>query len=124
MRRARSSHGGVPQLELEGRTRAELEDVLQRIERHLRSEQTVRRRAEESEREAAEELAHERELRVRLEEEVRLLCPHGCVRVRAPALGALTALLRVGPAAAPPLRGNQGDRCAARISRGRACHRG
>jgi hypothetical protein len=59
------------QLELEGRTRAELEDVLQRIERHFRSEQAVRRRAEESEREAAGELARERELRVRLEEEVR-----------------------------------------------------
>ena len=58
------------QLELEGRTRAELEDVLQRIERHYRSEQAVRRRAEESEREAAGELARERELRVRLEEEV------------------------------------------------------
>ena len=60
------------QLELEGRTRAELEDVLQRIERHFRSEQAVRRRAEESEREASGELARERELRVRLEEEARV----------------------------------------------------
>jgi hypothetical protein len=79
VRRATEPHGvrlpdpraRAAQLELEGRTRAELEDVLQRIERHFRSEQAVRRRAEESEREAAGELARERELRVRLEEEVR-----------------------------------------------------
>lgn len=59
------------QLELEGRTRAELEDVLQRIERHFRGEQAVRRRAEDAEREATQEMEHEREMRVRLEEEAR-----------------------------------------------------
>jgi hypothetical protein len=64
-------HDTHPQLELEGRTRAELEDVLQRIERHFRSEQSARRRAEEAERDDTAELVHERELRVRLEEEAR-----------------------------------------------------
>jgi hypothetical protein len=48
-----------------------LEDVLQRIERHFRGEQAVRREAEEAERDASSELVHERELRVRLEEEAR-----------------------------------------------------
>ena len=82
----------MAQLELEGRTRAELEDVLQRIERHFRSEQAVRRRAEESEREAAGELARERELRVRLEEEAR--CAPGVSRLvaRAASAAALLAL--------------------------------
>ncbi len=61
----------MPQLELEARTRAELEDMLQRIERHFRNEQAVRRRAEEAESAAAEELAHERDVRLRTEEELR-----------------------------------------------------
>lgn len=117
----------APQLELEGRTRAELEDVLQRIERHFRSEQAVRRRAEESEREAAGELARERELRVRLEEEVR-----GVAQRRAARAGRLSqrgsgngADSRVASAAPPALRGDEGDGCAARVARGRArCRRG
>ena len=103
------------QLELEGRTRAELEDVLQRIERHYRSEQAVRRRAEESEREAAGELARERELRVRLEEEV---CIASCLP-RARGLGrnlgaacnaAAHRLTCLRPrSASPPLRRDKRD---------------
>ena len=85
------------QLELEGRTRAELEDVLQRIERHYRSEQAVRRRAEESEREAAGELARERELRVRLEEEV-------CAAVWLPRSRGLGGSLGAACGALPVLR--------------------
>lgn len=45
--------------------------MLQRIERHIRNEQAVRRRAEEAETAAAEEVAHERDVRLRLEDELR-----------------------------------------------------
>ena len=45
--------------------------MLQRIERHFRNEQAIRRRAEEAEAAAAEELAHERDQRLRMEEELR-----------------------------------------------------
>lgn len=45
--------------------------MLQRIERHFRNEQAIRRRADDAEAAAAEELAHERELRLRTEEELR-----------------------------------------------------
>ena len=119
------------QLELEGRTRAELEDVLQRIERHYRSEQAVRRRAEESEREAAGELARERELRVRLEEEVRIVSRLARARGLRRSLGAACnaaahRLTCLRPrAASPSLRRDKRDGRAACVARVRArCRRG
>lgn len=54
------------QLELEGRTRAELEDMLLRIEKHFRAEQAARRRAEEQAAAAEEELRREKAARDRM----------------------------------------------------------
>lgn len=63
------------QLELESRTTAaacgEMDDMLQRIERHCRNEQALRRKAEEDTEASVRYAAEEREARRGVEEELR-----------------------------------------------------